>query len=793
MEHRDWKNSLQETAGRHASRRGAFSAGLTALAVAAVLVFNLLAAQLPEQWAQIDLTGSGIYNISETSQDYLAGLEDDVVIHVLTDKDTLDTRIVRFLDIYADLSDHLTLEYTDPTVYPSALSQYGVGADTIVVTCEATGRQESFDISDIIGYDMMSYYYYGTYTETDFDGESLLTSAIDSVLTGVTRMVYETTGHNETAVPISVKERFTRLHMSVERVNLLTDGGIPEDCSLLILNEPDQDLADDELDMILNYLAEGGQVIYNMAGELVDLPNFNALCAAYGMQVADGMIADTSQGYQNNPYLFFAQADTSVDAASSLTSDSMVLFYASRGFTLADPTRDTITVQPFLTTTENGYAVLDADNMTQGTYVVGAVATEEISEDTTARLTVYGADTLINTDVTNSFDAHQYHHDRRHLGPAVYPGDPRGAADLRLCPLDAPPETVTKEHTSMNRTQKKTLVLLLGILVGLGILLAVVSAVKRSSAQREAEEAAAQDAASVITETEAAYSSLTYDNGSATLSFHLDEAGKWVWSDDPEFPLDDSTIQSILTLLTNLKPQQTITEGDTLEAYGLDQPFATLTAAKPDGGTLTISLGNTTTDGNSYYMLMNEQESPVYIISNSLYTEMSKTIYDMCDLPELPQLTEENLQSVTVEGAASTLLRPIDKETSTDEETGEETVTVTWAASGEDVTGNADTASLLAELGALTFTKCVDYKPTDEAAALCGFDAPQATVTILYLNDTGTEGTLTLTFGSENLDQTGYYVRMEGDSTIYQMDTASVDTILSVAENGLTAADATGE
>ena len=101
-------------------------------------------------------------------------------------------------------------------------------------------------------------------------------------------------------------------------------------------------------------------------------------------------------------------------------------------------------------------------------------------------------------------------------------------------------------------------------------------------------------------------------------------------------------------------------------------------------------------------------------------------------------------------------MRPIDKETSTDEETGEETVTVTWAASGEDVTGNADTASLLAELGALTLHRNrVDYKPTDEAAALCGFDAPQATVTILYLNDTGTEGTLTLTFGSENLDQTG--------------------------------------
>ena len=188
-------------------------------------------------------------------------------------------------------------------------------------------------------------------------------------------------------------------------------------------------------------------------------------------------------------------------------------------------------------------------------------------------------------------------------------------------------------------------------------------------------------------------------------------------------------------------------------------------------------------------MLMTGQESPVYIISNSLYTEMTKTIYDMCDLPELPDLTEENIQSVTIEGAASTLLRPINRETSTDEETGEETVSITWAAGGEDVTGNADTASLLAELGALTLTKCVDYKPTDEAAELCGFDDPLATVTGLYLDETGQEQTRVLTFGSENLDQTGYYVQLGEDSTIYQMDTSSVDTILSVAESGLTASD----
>ena len=54
------------------------------------------------------------------------------------------------------------------------------------------------------------------------------------------------------------------------------------------------------------------------------------------------------------------------------------------------------------------------------------------------------------------------------------------------------------------------------------------------------------------------------------------------WADDPDFPLDDTTVTAMVDLLTSLKPQQTITDGDTLEAYGLDDPFATLTATTPE-------------------------------------------------------------------------------------------------------------------------------------------------------------------------------------------------------------------
>ena len=285
MERKQWKTALRAAAGRHASRRGAFAAALMALAAAAAVVFNLLAAQLPESWAQWDLTNSGIYDITETSVDYLSALEKDVEIHVLADESSVDSRIVRFLNKYTALSDHLTLEYIDPLVYPSVLSEYGVDAGTVVVTCAATGLQESFAIDDIIGYDLMTYYYYGTKSETDFDGEGLLTSAVDAVVTEARRAVYQTSGHQEEALPDSVVERLEKAHLSVDTVNLLTDGGVPADCDLLILNAPVRDLADDELDMVLEYLSVGGHVVYTMADQLEDLPNLEAMCAAYGMTV----------------------------------------------------------------------------------------------------------------------------------------------------------------------------------------------------------------------------------------------------------------------------------------------------------------------------------------------------------------------------------------------------------------------------------------------------------------------------------------------------------------------------
>lgn len=385
----------------HASRRGAYSAAASAIAIAVVILLNTLMGNISANISQIDLTGNDLYDITDVSRDYLAALQEDVNILVLADKAGVDTRIVRFMEKYAALSDHLTLTFTDPVVYPSLLTAYGVESGTVVVECAATGRTETFSLSDVIGYDMMAYYYYGTTQETDFDCEGLLTSAIDFVISSETLSVYTLTGHGETSFPVSAAEMMEKSRMTTQEVNLLTDGGIPADCDVLLSYKPTEDLADDELTMVREYLASGGKVIYLMAPDnTLVLPNFEALMKDFGIAPTDGLIADTKAYYGNTPYIFFPTLSTSSDAAGSLTADSLLLVDQSRGLVLTEqPEGSALTVEALLTTTDEGFNVT-LDTQTQGVYPVAAVAR---NADTGARFTVYAAASLIDPSITDAF------------------------------------------------------------------------------------------------------------------------------------------------------------------------------------------------------------------------------------------------------------------------------------------------------------------------------------------------------------------------------------------------------
>ena len=133
----------------------------------------------------------------------------------------------------------------------------------------------------------------------------------------------------------------------------------------------------------------------------------------------------------------------------------------------------------------------------------------------------------------------------------------------------------------MNRRQKRTLLLGLGLVVLLTALLLGVRACKAGQAEKERELQEQERQENLVPTKSDEFQSIAYDNSATNLSFTRDEEGGWIWADDPDFPLDGSYLDQLSGLITNLDPMQTITEGDTLDAYGLDNPSGTLTATAP--------------------------------------------------------------------------------------------------------------------------------------------------------------------------------------------------------------------
>ena len=426
------KGNLKRMFHTSGTKHGSYSVGMTVLVVAVIIVLNLVVGQIPEAYRNIDVSSTKIYDISDTSKDLLKGLDNKIDMKVLAVKDETDDRITTFISKYAALSDKIKVEWIDPVLHPSALTEYNTSQNTIYVSCEATGKSTTISFDKILVSDSSSYYYSGSSSYTSFDGEGQLSSAVNYVTSDVQKKIYTVTGHGEDSLSTTITDLMTKNNYTTEELNLLMTDSIPDDCDLLLMDGPTNDLSDDEVSLLSGYLGEGGKVMCLLGDTgLASLPKLAGLLKDYGIEGADGYIADPQRCYQNQPYYIFPVLNLSGDMADGISSQ-MVLLMNSRGLTTTDPARDTITTSAFMTTSEQAYAVTEEDQK-QGTYDLGVVATETISSDSDSsdatssdsdsstdasstdtssddsteskesRLTVISAGSLIDQQITDAF------------------------------------------------------------------------------------------------------------------------------------------------------------------------------------------------------------------------------------------------------------------------------------------------------------------------------------------------------------------------------------------------------
>lgn len=254
-------------------------------------------------------------------------------------------------------------------------------------------------------------------------------------------------------------------------------------------------------------------------------------------------------------------------------------------------------------------------------------------------------------------------------------------------------------------------------------------------------------------------------DGEVTLRFARTD-DTWHWVDDGTFPLDQDAVAALLALPSSLAAAEPVQGQGELSGYGLETPkkYVTATAGGADS---TIYVGSQTSDGRWYVLT---PDGVVRLAAQADGEALSRSIYDMAVLPELPAITEENLISLTLTGAEG------------------KQVTFSVDESGVRRSGARDvtekTASLVDELGKLAVTACVDYDPADGAAAVCGLDVPEAILAVNYVNAHGGDGALTLTVGGSTGDG-GRYVTLNGDATIYRMEETGLAQVLTLAALGL--------
>lgn len=254
-------------------------------------------------------------------------------------------------------------------------------------------------------------------------------------------------------------------------------------------------------------------------------------------------------------------------------------------------------------------------------------------------------------------------------------------------------------------------------------------------------------------------------DGEVTLRFARTD-DTWHWVDDGTFPLDQDAVAALLALPSSLAAAEPVQGQGELSGYGLETPKKYVTATA-EGADSTIYVGSQTSDGRWYVLT---PDGVVRLAAQADGEALSRSIYDMAVLPELPAITEENLISLTLTGAEG------------------KQVTFSVDESGARRSGARDvtekTALLVDELGKLAVTACVDYDPADGAAAVCGLDVPEAILAVNYVNAHGGDGALTLTVGGSTGDG-GRYVTLNGDATIYRMEETGLAQVLTLAALGL--------
>ena len=375
-------------------RNGLYSTAILAAAIVLAVLINLLVGAIPKKYTEFDLSAAKMYTLGDSSRQLMQSLDQDVTVYYLCETGSEDAIITKLLDHYADESGHFHWEQKDPALYPTFAAQYGAeNASTGSLIVVSGENSEVLNAAELYEYDYSDYYTTGAANVT-FGGEKQISSAIYKLTAAAESHAYYTTNHGEQTLTDTLTSALENQNLTLTGLDMLSDS-IPEDCDLLIINNPVQDFASagalvDEMSDLRGYLSRGGKLLittdsYNRT------PNLDALLAEFGLSRTEGLVVEGDSSHSMNGYPTYLLPDYA-SAVESGVLDNVdknrgVLLQMAQGIALTE-TEDVIS-EALLTTSAEAYSKTAGYEMTtltqedgdpDGPFTLAAYARNENTE-----------------------------------------------------------------------------------------------------------------------------------------------------------------------------------------------------------------------------------------------------------------------------------------------------------------------------------------------------------------------------------------------------------------------------
>ncbi len=310
-------NILNRRNAKYSSASAAFTAVVILLVMLANAIFTLLASRFP---LYADLTSSELWTLSDTAKEAISMADGEITITFCHERDYIEAHEDLVLvsntanEIAKEFKGKVHIRYVNSKLHPDLLKGYKYTTDSTIRETDVIVEKGNA-LKRAVGEQPEEFrkLAYNAFLVTDtnsgkkwaYNGEEMFAAACLAVTADETPTAYFTMGHGESIDGASIAPFYNTITMAGYNtgfIDLVTDE-IPEDCRLLIINDPKRDFAGysiydpdavSEIAKIDKYLDGNNTLMVFKNPDTEYLKNLEEFLYEWGIVFGDGVVTDTA-------------------------------------------------------------------------------------------------------------------------------------------------------------------------------------------------------------------------------------------------------------------------------------------------------------------------------------------------------------------------------------------------------------------------------------------------------------------------------------------------------------------